>query len=147
MPARGGDLESRDDFWGVFAFPWKPANRARYALAIFLLPVLIVALIQLIYGIQGRMLPPVLWLGAAVLGMALGALFTLQYVYIANRLRCRAPASSSSGLESDCIVVSGLVQSPGVARLEDGSLVLVPLVGQEVSVPLGDIASVRMRHY
>lgn len=140
-------MESRDDFWGVFAFPWKPANRARYAVAIFLLPLLIVALIQMIYTIQGRTLAPVVWLGAAALGIVLGALFTLQYIYIAKRLNCRAPASASAGLESDCIVVSGFVQSPGVARLEDSHLVLIPLVGQEVSVPLAEISSVRVRHY
>ena len=56
-------------------------------------------------------------------------------------LRCSL--SSEEGEPVDSLIVNGKIQSPGIALLREDELVLVPIVGERVAVPLADIRSVR----
>jgi len=52
--------------------------------------------------------------------------------------------SSAEGELAESLIVNGALQSPGVAILSDRTLRLVPIVGEEVSLDLAQIDSVRL---
>jgi len=55
----------------------------------------------------------------------------------------RDSLSTEGGEIVESLIVIGRVQSPGVAELRENELVLAPIVGEGVSVDLGELASVR----
>ena len=40
-----------------------------------------------------------------------------------------------------------MLQTPGIAHLGDSQLILKPLVGKQISIPLGDIQQIRERKW
>jgi hypothetical protein len=51
--------------------------------------------------------------------------------------------SQEHGEIAECLIVNGVLQSPGVAVLRDDEIVLAPIIGAPTSVPLETISSVR----
>ena len=132
-------MRNEFNFWGVFVTPWTKKNR-------LLLPLYILVLICVILGVvcvkTGSVSLNLMWLflmpaGFYAMNMVVGLLV--------DKLRKKLP--SDPLFQTDCIIVSNALQSPGIAHLEDDQLVLKPLVGKQISIPISDIQQIRERRW
>jgi hypothetical protein len=74
--------------------------------------------------------------------MGLGA--WIVYGIVGKRVQAlRRSVAPDEGEPVDSLIVNGVIQSPGIALLKEDELLLVPIVGKSVAVPLADITSVR----
>ena len=132
-------MRKKFNFWGVFVTPWTKKNRL--LLTLYLL-VLICVILRIVYVTSGWMSPHMMWLflmpaGFYVIYLVVGLLV--------DRLRKKLPADSL--LQTDCIIVKNVLQSPGIAHLMDDQLILKPLVGKQVSIPLSDLQQIKERRW
>lgn len=74
---------------------------------------------------------------------AMGPLFWLVFGSVGKKVEnlCRSTAPDE-GSPIQSLIVSGMIQSPGIALLKNEELVLRPIVGSEVSVRFADMESV-----
>ena len=78
------------------------------------------------------------YFGVGPAGAAL--LFYLVTLPVRSKMdRLRAGLPDGAQLQADCRMVHGIIECPGIAQVRDGELVLTPLVGKKVAVPLADI--------
>jgi hypothetical protein len=60
---------------------------------------------------------------------------------MANRIEVRLAAMPGEALlHSDCAMVNGIIQSPAVAEMRGEKLILAPLVGKIIELPLATVA-------
>ena len=130
-------MRNKFNFWGVIVTPWTKKNR-------LLLSLYILVLICVISGIEyiktGSMSFNMMWFflipaGFYAMNMVVGLLV--------DKLRNKLP--SEPLLQTDCIIVNGALKSPGIAHLGDDQLILEPLVGKQISIPISDIQQIRER--
>ena len=83
--------------------------------------------------------------GLAVLaGVPVIGLFWLVYGWVGLRMdRLRAGEDRSGAEVLDCLIVNGLFQSPGLAEIAGDRLILQPLFGKRIEVPLASIMALR----
>ena len=80
-------------------------------------------------------------------GMA-GPIIGLVYGVVGRKVRSlKASVSSEEGDIEESLIVIDKLQSPGIALLSDRRLRLIPIVGKELSLDLGEIESVREVHF
>lgn len=143
-----------DDFWGVFIFPWKKANRFLYsayiAMGTELLVLFILGTLQIVNLFVEADLPVSGWFwgGFSFLSVFMGVIFYLTYLIVGNKVdKERGGLRKSAELQDDCMFIHGALESPGIAQIYDGKLVLTPLVSDQVTIPLSDIESIEERHW
>lgn len=132
-------MREKFNFWGVFVTPWTWKNRLLLSLY---LTVLIAVILSVVYITAGRVNLHLTWLflmpfGFYVINFGVGLLV--------DRLRKELPTNAL--LQTDCIIVNNALQTPGIAHLGGNELILKPLVGRQVSIPLGDIQQIRERRW
>ena len=139
----GASGKGRDDFWGMMLYPWKTANRVNNAILYFLFPIvlcLIGFLTTGFYSVKGFSL-------SIVLGLLLGAGFGIEtyLVYLGMGImmeRRRKTIRQTADLQGDCILANGGLWTPGFVQFISPNLVLTPMVGESVTVPMADIQKV-----
>jgi hypothetical protein len=68
----------------------------------------------------------------------------IVYGVVGKRVQAlRSSVAPDEGEPVDSLIVNGVIQSPGIALLKKDELLLVPIVGKRVAVPLADIKAVR----
>lgn len=143
-----------DDFWGVFIFPWKKANRFLYssyiALGIELLVILLLSLFQ-IMSLFIENMPSVsgwFWVGFSLFSAGMGVIFYITYYIVGGKVEKKKEGlRKSAELQADCMFVHGALESPGIAQIYDGKLILTPLVSGQIVIPLKDIDRIEERHW
>ncbi len=86
-------------------------------------------------------------LGFLFLGLV-GPLFWGVYAVVGRKVRAvKTSIPSGEGEVVESLIVNGNIQSPGVAILSGQRLRLIPIVGEEVTLDLDDIKSVRLVKY
>ena len=132
-------MRKKFNIWGVFVTPWTRENR-------LLLPLYILVLICVILGVMyvttGWMSFSVMWFFLMPAGFYA---INLVVGLLVDRLRKKLPLDPL--LQADCMIVNNALQTPGIAHLGDGQLILKPLVGKQISIPLGDIQQIRERKW
>ena len=137
------NMDDKTSFWGTLAIPW--AGKNPYRLALYLL--------VFIYLLDAALLGFFLLLGQAdsfpvwfwfILFPALFPLpFLVTYLIIGRLIKNlvkKLPDDAS--LRSDCIVLHGFVQSPGIVQITGDTLIIQPLVGRQISLPIREISQV-----
>lgn len=67
-------------------------------------------------------------------------LFNFIYSFVGRKMdKVRAGLRPGAELQSDCLMVRGAIQSPGVAQVRDGRLLLTPMVGEPVELAIQDL--------
>ncbi len=125
----------RADFWGVTRFSWVKGNREKTALFI----VVFFSVWGLISFVTGRGNPILL----LILGGGLAALFYIINLLVGlgiEKIRKRLPANAL--IQSDCLIVHGILQAPGIVYISDDHLILTLLVGNQITIPLSQISAI-----
>ena len=115
--------------------PWIRENQIRFALVLFVFVAIMMSPLLLV----GDLKVTLFYFGVGPAGAAL--LFYLINLPIRAKMdRLRAGLPDGAQLQADCRMVHGILEGPAIAQVCDGALVLTPLVGSAVSVPLVDVA-------
>lgn len=72
------------------------------------------------------------------------------FVYGPVRYRVRRllnQCNKQAVLCSPCLILTGVVEQPGVAEIVAGRLILVPLFGRQLEIPLEHIESITLSHW
>lgn len=143
------------DIWGTFHFPWLNENRVLFPLLLFIAIDLGASLIFLFCYYIDRMgwnmrpghLVIVHVIGVPLLlGCAFAVLFYAMYSAVAKKLRSkRAALRRNVDLETEGILVRGALESPAIIQAVEQRLLLTPLVGEPLSIPLSTIQAVQER--
>ncbi len=140
-------MAEKGDYWAVLVVPWRPRYIYIFGSCLLVLTFVPMAVAWGIDRFQSVRAPelPDWWL---FVPMAL-TLFIMLILYVVNILVERAAARLPDGavLRSHCIVVSSLIQCPGVAQIANETLLIRPLVGKQISIPLGEISAVSERRW
>ncbi|MFB3895115.1 MAG: hypothetical protein ACE14V_02315 [bacterium] len=135
--------QDRDVFWGVTLFPWKPKNRILYAVYLFFFVEILGGVIMLITTIVGNRIPPWEWILFPALALFLAGIFYRLYFNIGQRLdKKRQYLRQSADLQDDGLIIHGALQSPGIIQYVDHQLILTPLVGEQLVIPISSITKV-----
>jgi hypothetical protein len=74
----------------------------------------------------------------------IGPFVSAIYSFVGKKVqKLKDTFSGSKGELAECLMVNGLIQSPGIAVLGDNDLTLAPIVGERVTFKLTDIISYR----
>jgi hypothetical protein len=75
----------------------------------------------------------------------IGPFIGLIYGYVGRKVQAlKQTFSASDGELAECLMVNGNIQSPGIAVMGEGELILAPIVGKRVTVKLSEIRSYRL---
>jgi len=73
-----------------------------------------------------------------------GILFWFLLRFVGKRLeRLQSRLEKEPGETTQCLMVNGALQSPGVAHLGEGALFVAPIFGEMVTVDLEEVETVR----
>lgn len=79
-----------------------------------------------------------------ILVAGMGFLFLAIFGFVGWKVAAlRKKIAHEPGEKSDCLMVNGTIQSPGIAVLRDKELLLIPIVGKAVTLPFSDILSIQ----
>jgi hypothetical protein len=135
--------KDRDDFWGVYFFPWKPGNRILYSVYLFFFVEILGGVIMLITALAGKRIPAWEWIFYPVLSIFFAGIFYQLYYNIGQRLdKKRQYLRQSAELQDDGLIIHGALQSPGIIQYLDNQLILTPLVGEQLVIPISSISKV-----
>ena len=132
-------MQKKFNIWGVFVTPWTRLNRLLLALYIL---VSICVILSVVYVTSGWMSLHMMWL------FLMSPVFYVVYLIVGSmvdKLRKNLPPEPI--LQTDCIIVSDIVQKPGIAQLTGEQLILKPLAGKQISIPIYDIQQIRERRW
>ncbi len=132
----------KDDFWGVFAFPWKQENRLRYALMVMILWDILVNGVLLFFYFKNLSSG---WLlgGLQFIPILIATVFYFMYLKIGSKLdNKRKELKKSTELESEVIMVRGMIQLPGILQYDLGKLKFTPLTGAPFEYSLQSLQKV-----
>ena len=132
-------MRKKFNFWGVFVTPWTIGNRLLLGLYIL---VLICVTLGVVYVTSGWMSFHMFWLFLMPAGFY--AIYLVVDLLV-DRLRKKLPPGPV--LQTDCIIVNNVVQTPGIAHLRGDQLILKPLAGKQISIPISDIQQIRERRW
>jgi hypothetical protein len=108
----GWTRTSKDDFWGVFAFPWKQENRFPFMIYIFIGINLIVILPVILLLILHRPIPGWIYIFYPMLALIISSGVYLQYRIIGSKIeKKRKHLRSSVDMQTEGILVHGMLQS------------------------------------
>jgi hypothetical protein len=124
----------------AFLLPWYQKNQVVFCTIIFLF-VMLFSVFTTIYFLQQGNPLSLLWLVLPFVFAPLFYLFYLPVRWKMDRLRSSLPADAL--LQSDCLIVQGIVQSPGIAQIRGEELVLTPLIGTPVVLPLAEVKIIK----
>ncbi len=114
---------------------WEPELLRIFVAALILIPGALTAAFYPFLGTKAFYI-------LAFASMGFGA--WIVYGVVGKRVQAlRSSVPADGGEPVDSLIVNGVIQSPGIALLKEDELLLVPIVGKRVAVPLADIKSVR----
>jgi hypothetical protein len=135
-------MAEKANFWAVFVTPWKPKHTLKFGLYILLGTSLIIAPGLVInYLVSGQLPPFILWW--MLLPVAFSVFFMLVCGIVdpfVKNLEKKLPKGAL--LRSHCTVVHGILESAGIVQITSDQLIIQPLVGSQISVPLGEITEI-----
>ena len=135
-------MTEKTNFWAVFVTPWQPKHTLRFGLYILVGTSLIMAFVWVLqYLVSGQMPPFILWW--TILPVALSVFFMLVCGIVGpfvKNLDKKLPEGAL--LRSHCTVVHGILESAGIVQITSDQLIIQPLVGRQISVPLGEITDI-----
>ncbi len=71
-------------------------------------------------------------------------LFRLVYGAVGKKVNALAASlAETDGQGAQSLLVNGMIQSPGLAFLHGDQIILAPIVGERVAIPIADIESVQ----
>ena len=135
-------MPDKTNFWAVLLAPWRPKNTLRFGFYILVGTSLIFAQIWVVNYLASGQVPsiPSWWLFFPV---AFSALFMLTFRIVGllvENLSKKLPEGAL--LRSHCLVIHGILETPGLAQITPDQLLIKPLVGSQISVPLSKIAAI-----
>ena len=134
-------MADKSSFWDAWVVPWTPKNVCKWPLYVLVLTSLPFAVIWLLDRPEPgkESIPAVLLLLPVVIST-----FLLGVLLIIARLLKNAAAKLPEGalLRSRCMVVHGILEAPGVAQITGDQLIIQPLVGRQISIPLRQISDI-----
>lgn len=135
-------MADKTNFWAVFVTPWKPKHTLRLGLYILVGTSLIIASIWVINYLVFDQLPPFpLWW--MLFPIAISVFFMLVYWIVGSfvkNLDKKLPEGAL--LRSHCMVIHGILESPGLIQINSDQLIIRPLVGGQIMVPLSEINAI-----
>ena len=134
-------MAEKSGFWGARVVPWSPKNICKWPLYVLVLTALPFVVIWLLTRreLGGAAIPAGCLLAPVVIST-----FLLAVLLIIAWLLKKAAAKLPEGalLRSSCIVVPGMLEAPGVAQISSGRLIICPLAGRQISIPLHQISNI-----
>jgi len=119
---------------------WTKRNRRYFALGVGILVLTIMMPIALFLGISSG---PTRALLLLLTPIPFAVLFGLVYLGVGKGMnKVRAKVAADATLQEDCLMVHDAIQSPAIAQICDGNLLITPMVGKPVRVALEDITVV-----
>lgn len=135
-------MSDKPDFWQVWLFPWARKNPYRLGLHVLVLIYSISVITWLAIYLRSARFPAIsIWWLIWPVGLA--AAFTLVFLIVSllvRRLSKKMPPPTL--LRSNCIVVHGNWETAGLIQLTQDRLLIKPLVGKLISVPLDQISDI-----
>jgi hypothetical protein len=135
-------MAGKTNFWAFLITPWKPKHILKLGLYILVGTSLILASILLINYLAYGQIPPIpLWW--MVFPVAFSFLFMLVYGIVGpfiKNLEKKLPEGAL--LRSHCTVVHGIIESAGIAQINPNLLIILPLVGRQITVPLSEVRAI-----
>lgn len=151
----GWTRKNKDDFWGVFAFPWKQENRIPYMLYVFIGIDLLVFIPIILFLILNRLIPDRSYLFQSLLGWSLiiwpliafvvSIVVYYEYRFIGSKIdKKKKILRGSVDLQTEGIVVLGMLQSPAIIQYIDLQLIITPIIGEQVYISIPKIRKVTL---
>lgn len=132
-------MDNKFNFWSVFVTPWTKKNRLLMSLYIL---VLICLILSLVYITTGRLNLNIMWIFLMPIGFYI---VNLIVGLLVSRLQDKLPPNPL--LQTDCLIINNMLQSPGIAYLGDDKLILKPLIGKQISIPADKLQQIRERRW
>jgi len=133
-------LANRPGFWGVCVVPW--AHPYRFTSYVFVGICLLLAFLWGVGYLASGQVPSIPWwwfiLPASL--SALSLLTSLGVGFLVKKVGKKLPEGAL--LRSPCKVVHGIWETPGVVQITPDQLVIKPLAGREILVPLPEISAI-----
>jgi len=135
-------MADKTNFWSVFVTPWKPKHALKFGLYILVGTFLIMAFVWVTnYLVSGQLPPFPLWW--VLFPVAMSVFFMLVCgiagPFVKN-LEKKMPEGAL--LRSHCTIVHGIIESAGIVQITSDQLIIQPLVGRQISIPLGEITDI-----
>ena len=145
--SRENQMAKESGFWTVWRFPWMGRNPYKFGLTVMLLAYLIIASTWIVvYNKSGQLPSIVFWW--IIFPLLFGAIFTtISFILqlLIKNLAKKLP--SGEILRSDCMVVKNFLERPGLVQINDNTLIIQPLFGKEISIPLSEISNITERRW
>jgi hypothetical protein len=135
-------MSDKPDFWQVWLFPWARKNPYRLGLHVLIL-IYAVSLVTwlAIYLRSGKF--PAISIWWLIWPVALAASFTFVFLMVGRLVRRTGrKLPPPTLLRSNCIVVHGNWETAGLVQLTHDRLLIQPLVGKLISIPLDHISDI-----
>lgn len=135
-------MADKTNFWAVFLAPWRPKNTLRFGFYILVGTSLIFAQIWVVNYLASGQVPsiPSWWL---LFPVAFSAFFVLTFRIVGllvENLSKKLPEGAL--LRSHCILIHGILESAGLAQINRDQLIIRPLMGGQITVPLNQIIAI-----
>jgi hypothetical protein len=123
-------------------FPWIGRNPFRLAGITWLFVFALSSPLMVLAGISHHwLMVPVPFLFATVMGL-ISLLVALVVRSMMDRLQSRAPQPQPDDeFRSDCLMVKGMFQTPGIVVVREDRVVLTPVFGGTVDLPFSEVRS------
>jgi hypothetical protein len=135
-------MADKTNFWAFLITPWKPKHILKLGLYILVGTTLILASILLIHYLAYGQIPPIpLWW--MLFPVAFSVFFMLVCGIVGpfvKNLEKKLPEGAL--LRSHCTVIHGIIESAGIVQITSDQLIIKPLVGRQISIPLGEITDI-----
>lgn len=140
-------MADKTDFWGVSLLPWKPQNRAKYAFYIFVFALFLITFIHIVVRVcSGQVCSVSLWWLLLIVGLPVA--FWICYSLIGKLVENAArKLPQDTIIRSDCIVVTDFREMPAVAQVSGDQLIILPIFGKQITIPMGEILKVEESHW
>jgi hypothetical protein len=129
----------------LFETPGAAAHAAYLLVLVFLcaIPLLLLPLIATALPLSR----PAMWMAFACPLVLLGGAAVI-YGPVRHRVRRLLNSCDERALlRSPCLILRGIIEQPGVAEIVAGRLILVPLFGRQIEIPLDHIESISHSHW
>ena len=136
------DMADKTNFWAVFVVPWAGKNPYKIAFWVFIFACVLfysIWVVDYLRGGQSLSIAGWLFFSAVILSVVVMVILLIVRWLVA---RISRTLPEGALIRSDCIVVHGILEMPGLVQISDDQLVIMPLVGTQILVSMGEISDI-----